>query len=61
MSVASAQTVHEEIQQLAKTAPLAMEFKGDARTWLREFRTKLDSSLGAYTPPTSTLFYIIKT
>lgn len=53
MSVASAQTVHEEIQQLAKTAPLAMEFKGSAPDWQREFRAKLDSLLGAYTPPAS--------
>lgn len=46
-----AQTVHEELQQLAQTAPLALQFKGDALSWQREFRAKLDSSLGSYTPP----------
>jgi dienelactone hydrolase len=58
LSSASAfgQTVHEEIQGMAKSAPLAMRYSGASKEqcvqWQREFKAKLDSLLGSYAPPT---------
>jgi len=46
-----AQTVHEELQQLARNAPLALAFRGDGLSWQREFRARLDDSLSNYAPP----------
>lgn len=52
---ASGQTVHDEIQALAKSAPLSMRYMGASRQecvrWQREFLVKLNHLLGSYAPP----------
>src|ERR1700752_3078450 len=49
------QTVHEEIQGMAKSATLGMRYSGANKEqcvrWQHEFRTKLDGLLGSYRPP----------
>ncbi|HUQ91919.1 MAG TPA: hypothetical protein VM120_09570 [Bryobacteraceae bacterium] len=54
-SAAAGQTVHQEIQGMAKSAPLALRYtgvsKGECVRWQREFRARLDSLLGSYAPP----------
>lgn len=54
-SAALGQTVHEEIQSMAKSAPLGMRYSGANKEqcvrWQREFRARLDSLLGSYAPP----------
>lgn len=54
-SAAMGQTVHQEIQSMAKAAPLSMRYTGTTKDqctqWQRGFRTKLDSLLGSYAPP----------
>lgn len=47
--------VHEEIRNLSRSAPLAMQFKGgsaeECRRWQRAFAAKLGELLGPYQPP----------
>lgn len=54
-SAASAQTVHDEIREMAAGSPLAMRFQGktaaEARGWQSAFRARLDALLGSYAPP----------
>jgi dienelactone hydrolase len=52
---AAAQTVHEEIRDLAAGAPLRMQFRGttgdEVRSWQQRFRTRLKELLGPHDPP----------
>ncbi|MEZ5351287.1 MAG: hypothetical protein R2762_01515 [Bryobacteraceae bacterium] len=52
---AAAQTVHEEVRQLAEHAPLSMIFRGsteaECRAWQQRFGAKLREMLGDFTPP----------
>ena len=49
-------TVNERIQQEAQKAPLKMRFQGstasECRQWQQKFKTKLQTLLGPYRPPT---------
>jgi dienelactone hydrolase len=49
------QTVHEDIQGMAKAARLQMRFGGgtaaECRTWQELFRARLDASLGSFAAP----------